>query len=220
MAGKLIVLDGLDGSGKTTQIQMLYDHLKTKGKKIRLVSFPDYDSPSSALVKMYLAGEFGKNASDVNAYAASAFYAVDRFASYKKNWEKDYLSGTIILCARYTTSNAIHQMEKTDKAQWDEFLDWLYDFEFNKLGLPRPDRVLFLDMPLQAAQTLLDKRYHGDENKRDIHERDLEYLLHCREAALYAAQKLNWKVVSCGENGDPLPKELILQTILNSIQEK
>ena len=213
----LIVLDGLDGSGKSTQLERLDAYFRESGTHYRQISFPDYSQPSSALVKQYLAGEFGTEADAVNAYAASSFYAVDRFASYKKFWQADYEAGTLILAARYTTSNAIHQMGKLPREEWDAYLDWLEYYEYTLLGLPRPDRVLFLDMPLEVSQKLLMSRYEGDSEKRDIHERNLQYLATCRESALYAARRLGWVVIPCGENGEPLPMDTITERLINVI---
>lgn len=207
--GHLVVLDGLDGSGKSTQLARLNEYFFAQNRDYTQISFPDYEQPSSALVQMYLQGEFGGSADAVNAYAASSFYAVDRYASYKKFWQKDYESGKLILAARYTTSNAIHQMGKLPRDQWDAYLQWLEEYEYELLGLPRPDKVIFLDMPLEISQRLLSSRYQGEESKKDIHERDLTYLKTCRESALYAAEKWGWLVVSCGENGEPLPMDVI-----------
>lgn len=216
---RLIVLDGLDGSGKSTQLDRLNGYFAEKGIHYKQISFPDYEQPSSALVTMYLNGEFGGSADAVNAYAASSFYAVDRYASYQKFWRNAYEAGTLILAARYTTSNAIHQMGKLPKEEWDGYLAWLCEYEYEKLGLPRPDTVLFLDMPLDISQKLLSGRYGGDEQKKDIHERDLTYLKHCRESALYAAQKLGWQVITCGENGEPLSPDVITARLIEAIGE-
>lgn len=216
---RLIVLDGLDGSGKSTQLDRLNGYFAEKGIHYKQISFPDYEQPSSALVTMYLNGEFGGSADAVNAYAASSFYAVDRYASYQKFWRDAYEEGTLILAARYTTSNAIHQMGKLPKEEWDGYLAWLCEYEYEKLGLPRPDTVLFLDMPLDISQKLLSGRYGGDEQKKDIHERDLTYLKHCRESALYAAQKLGWQVITCGENGEPLSPDVITARLIEAIGE-
>lgn len=215
--GRLVVLDGLDGSGKSTQLDRLNEYFTRNHIDYRQISFPDYAQPSSTLVNMYLHGEFGDAADAVNAYAASSFYAVDRFASYKKFWQTDYEAGRLILAARYTTSNAIHQMGKLPREEWDAYLQWLQDYEYGLLGLPRPDRVIFLDMPLEISQRLLSHRYEGDEAKKDIHERDLQYLKTCRESALYAADVLGWDVVSCGENGEPLPIETISERLVSLV---
>ncbi len=207
--GRLIAIDGLDGSGKTTQTELLFNKLVSNGKKVRMLSFPNYESNSSALVKMYLGGEFGKNPADVNAYAASTFYAVDRFASFKKDWKKDYDDGAVILCNRYTTANLFHQMEKLPQNEWDNFISWLEDLEYVKLGLPRPNKIIYLDMHPDISRKLLSGRYEGDETKRDIHEKDYSYLERCRVAALYVAEKLNWCVIKCFENDNALtPKEI------------
>ncbi len=211
---RLVVIDGLDGSGKTTQFDRLDAYLSSAGTSYRQICFPDYLEPSSALVKMYLAGQFGGSADAVNAYAASSFYAVDRYASYKRFWEKDYREGRLILAARYTTSNAIHQMPKLPRQQWDDYLLWLEQYEYDLLGLPRPDLVAFLDMPPEVSQRLLSQRYEGDDNRKDIHERDEEYLIRCRESALYAADKLGWKVVPCAADGHPLPEAEITRSLI------
>ena len=199
--GKIIVLDGLDGCGKTTQFELLRDKLIEMNVPMQAVSFPEYDKPSAALVKMYLGGDFADSPDGVNAYAASSFYAVDRYASYKLYWVKAYTEGKLILASRYTTSNAIHQMGKLPKEQWDEYLSWLEEYEYGKLGLPKPDCVIFLSLPLEISQKLLSERYDGDEEKKDIHEADLSYLEHCRKSAEYAAEKLGWHVIDCSENG-------------------
>ncbi|MGN1468335.1 MAG: dTMP kinase [Ruminococcus sp.] len=220
MAGKLIVVEGLDGSGKATQTQKLYEYLIGLNQQVLKITFPDYDSPASSLVKMYLNGELGDKPSDVNAYAASSFYAVDRVASYLKSWKKDYESGKTILCDRYATSNIIYQMSKMPQNQWDSFMDWQYDFEYDKLGLPAPDRVIYLDVEPEVSQKLMLKRYNGDESKKDLHEKNVDFLLSCRKSALYAADKLNWKVISCCENGEMKTIENIFQEILSSLKER
>lgn len=191
----LIVIEGLDGSGKGTQSQLLVEKLKEEGHKVRKVSFPDYGSPSSTLVKMYLEGEFGSHPSDVNAYSASSFYAVDRFASFKKDWQDDWRDG-IVVADRYTTSNAIHQCSKLPRKQWDSFLNWLFDFEYIKLGIPEPDLVVYLRVDPSVSRELIKAR----GRMQDIHEKDEGYLVRCREAADYCAEKLNWKTIECIED--------------------
>lgn len=213
----LIVLEGLDGSGKGTQTALLAEALVKQGHALRQVTFPDYDSPSSALVQMYLKGEFGSNPEDVNAYAASAFYAVDRFASFRRDWKTDYDRGSVILCDRYTTSNMVYQMGKVPREEWNQYLCWMEDFEYGKLGLPRPDLVLYLDMPVEVSQKLLLQRYHGDSGKKDIHESHLEFLRSCGECARYAGEKLHWKVIPCSKEGEPLPVEEIHQAVLEAV---
>lgn len=197
--GKLIVIEGLDGSGKATQTALLARWLLGQGALARQVSFPNYQSPSSSLIKMYLAGEFGTNPGDVNAYAASAFYAVDRFASYKAEWESFYSQGGIVLADRYATSNFIYQAAKLPAGARQEFVEWQQNFEYGKLGIPKPDLVLYLDVPPKVSQALLEKRYKGDRTQRDIHEKNLAYLLECRAAALWCAGLLGWQVVPCCE---------------------
>ena len=215
--GKLIVIDGLDGSGKSTQSERVANALRKAGRKVKLISFPDYDEPSSALVRMYLAGEFSDDPNDVNAYAAGSFYAVDRYASFKKFWEKDYEEGTLILATRYATSNAIHQMVKLPRENWPEYLAWIEDFEYKKLGLPAPDEVIFLDMERTVADRLLLARYHGDETKKDIHEKNTAYLAHCQETAHFAAQAWNWNVIQCNDGKDPRPIEDVTEDIMDVI---
>lgn len=217
--GKLIVIEGLDGSGKSTQLELLPSSLKRQGVDCRTVSFPNYESDSSALVKMYLGGQFGQKADDVNAYAASTFYAVDRFASFKTDWGKYYNNGGVVVAGRYTTSNAVHQASKLPKEEWESFLGWLYDFEYNKIGIPKPDLVIFLDMPTEVSQKLLSKRYNDDEAKKDIHEKDVEYLAHCREAAIFTAKFSGWSVISCAENGEPKTIEQISNEIYQKVKE-
>ncbi len=201
--GKLIVIEGLDGSGKSTQIELVKKYLQDKGVPVHQIKLPDYESNSSALVKMYLGGEFGSKPTDVNAYAASSFYAVDRFANFTTKWKTEYESGKVILADRYATSNAAHQMTKLSQDKWDEYLEWLEDFEYNKIGVPKPSLVVFLDMPVEISQKLMTSRYNGDEGKKDVHEADVAYLKACREAGLYAASKLGWKIVKCYEDDEP-----------------
>lgn len=217
--GRLIVIDGLDGSGKSTQLDRLDGYLRQSGIRYKQICFPDYEQPSSALVKMYLSGEFGQQADAVNAYAASSFYAVDRYASYKKFWQADYKDDILIVAARYTTSNAIHQMSKLPESEWDSYLQWLEHYEYTLLGLPRPDAVLFLDMPLAVSQQLLSHRYQGDESKKDIHERDMTYLRDCRRCALYAAQKRVWHLIECGNDNGPFPPATITEQIISCVKE-
>ncbi len=217
MAGKLIVIDGLDGSGKSTQIDRVYEIL-SKQAKVMKISFPDYNNESSALVRMYLSGAFGQKADDVNAYAASSFYAVDRYASYKQYWEQAYKEGSVILAARYTTSNAIHQMSKLPQSQWDNYLSWLSEYEYTLLGLPKPDKVIFLNMSKAACEVLLSKRYGGDEDKKDLHERDKKYLDDCRLAAEYTAKVQGWSLIECCEGERILPIEQITAQILAAIE--
>lgn len=197
MPGKLIVFEGTDGSGKSTQFQALCARVEQTGTPFRRLVFPQYQEPSSALIRMYLGGEFGSRPGDVNPYAASAFYAVDRYASWKKVWGEYYSQGGLILTDRYTTSNAVHQGAKCAPQERPAFLGWLDDFEHDKLGLPQPDLVLYLDMPTERAVELLRHREAATHTKADIHELDTGYLAACRDSALQAAQLLGWKVIPC-----------------------
>ena len=217
--GKLIVIEGLDGSGKSTQIELIKEKLQEKGFNYKQIKLPDYEDPSSTLVRMYLAGEFGDKPNDVNAFAASSFYAVDRYANFKRHWKTEYENDYVILADRYTTSNCVHQCSKLPENEWDGYIDWLYNYEFNQLGIPMPDLVIFLDMDPEISQKLMSSRYKGDENKKDIHEKDTEYLAKCRKAAFYSAGKLGWKVVKCYENNEPLKIETIADKISAYIEE-
>lgn len=174
MEHKLYVIEGLDGSGKATQATLLTDYLTGKGIPCRKLSFPDYNDPSSTLVKMYLHGEIG-TLEEVNPYGASLFFTVDRYASYCRHWRPDYEAGKILVADRYSTSNIPHQMSRLPKEEWDSFLDWLCDVEYNKAGLPRPTAVVYLDVDPEVSRRLLSERYHGDESKRDIHEADFAW---------------------------------------------
>lgn len=195
--GRLIVFEGTDGSGKSTQFARLCARMEQEGIPFRRLVFPQYDKPSSALLKMYLNGDFGRQPEDVNPYAASAFYAVDRYASWKLAWGEFYRSGGLVLADRYTTSNAVHQASKLPAAERAAFFDWLDDFECGKLGLPRPDRVIFLDMPTRQAVENLRRREAATHSAADIHEADGAYLALCRQTALQAAEHYGWLRVSC-----------------------
>ena len=199
MSGRLITVEGLDGSGKTTQIRLLEQTLRERGVPFRKVKFPVYDQPFSAAARMYLNGEFGSDPDDVNAYAASTFFAVERFASYRTMWREDYEDGMTILADRYTTSNMIYQLPKLPSDEWEPFLRWLRDLEYGKMGLPEPALTIYLDMPINFSQKLLEKRYSRSGGQKDIHERDTAYLSVCRKSALFVAERLGWSVISCLE---------------------
>lgn len=217
MKEKIIVIDGIDGCGKYTQSNMLANYFKNQNIDSKLISFPNYEERSSELVKMYLNAEISENLNDVNAYAASSFYACDRYISYKTIWGKFYQQGYIIIADRYVTSNAIHQMVKLDKFSWDEYLDWLYDYEYNKLGLPKPDLVLFLDVGTNITRKLINNRYNGDHSKKDIHEKDFAYLSKCYETYKYIADKYKFDIISCCEDGEILSKEVIFKKIVKKL---
>lgn len=197
--GKLIVLEGTDGVGKSTQFARLKEALSAKGIPFTPAVFPRYSEPSSALIRMYLSGEFGTRPEDVNAYAASLFYAVDRYAAFKKDWGDAYGAGELIVCDRYTTSNAVHQGGKV--ANQEEFFRWLYETEYGKMGLPAPDLVLYLEAPIEVTEKSMRKREAQTHTAADIHEKDLNYLRTCRETGLQAAEFYGWQVIHCAANG-------------------
>ncbi|PWM38049.1 MAG: thymidylate kinase [Clostridiales bacterium] len=213
--GRLIAIEGIDGSGKGTQTALLEEYLRGRGLPVRKISFPNYESESSAPLRMYLGGQISPDPGAVGAYAASSFFAVDRYISFKQDWERDYREGKILLADRYVTSNITHQMTKLPKAEWQNFAGWLCDYEYVRLGMPKPDLVVYLDMHPAVSQKLLLRRYQGDEGKRDIHEGNTEYLTRCREAALYAAKGLHWEVVRCFDEAalTPLPVEDIARQV-------
>ena len=199
--GKLIVIEGTDGSGKSTQFRLLTQRLEGEGKTFQKLVFPQYAEESSALIRMYLGGEFGSKPSDVNAYAASAFYAVDRYASYKQGWGTWYEEGGLILSDRYTTSNAVHQASKEPEETRGAYLKWLYEFEYDKLGLPAPDRVIYLDVPTDFTEQMMRRREADTNTKADIHEQDMTYLATCRNTGRKAAQFYGWTVINCVRDG-------------------
>lgn len=217
--GKLIVIEGTDGSGKSTQFGLLSQHLQQDNVAFKHLVFPRYSEPSSALIRMYLGGEFGTKPTDVNAYAASAFYAVDRYASYKMDWGKWYEEGGLILSDRYTTSNAVHQASKEPEEKQGDYLQWLYDFEYDKLGLPRPDLVIYLDVPTDYTERMLRGREHDTNTKADIHEQDMTYLATCRKTGKTAAAYYDWKVIECVRDGEMRTREDIHNEIYNAVKQ-
>ena len=218
--GKLIVIEGTDGSGKSTQFRCLTERLSREGREFKTLVFPQYAEPSSALIRMYLGGEFGSNPTDVNAYAASAFYAVDRFASYKKVWGDYYEQGGLIVSDRYTTSNAVHQTSKEPPERRQEFLKWLYEFEYDKLALPRPDLTIYLDVPTAFTEKLLRSREASTNTQADIHEKDMAYLATCREMGRAAAQFYGWTVIECVRDGAMRSIEDIHEEIYRHVKNK
>ena len=220
MQGKLIIIEAGDGCGKATQAKALYDHLIKAGKKVHKVEFPDYESESSALIKMYLNGKFGEHAEDVNPYAASTFYAVDRYASYKTKWKKWYDEGDIIIADRYTTSNMVHQAVKIeDKAERIAYLEWLWDLEFVKMGLPVPDVVIFLEMSPTFSEKLINATADLTQIEKDIHEKDQAYLKKCYAAYCQLADKYGWHTIHCVENLSLKNKEVIHKEIYQIIEK-
>ena len=199
--GKLIVIEGTYGSGMSTQFRKMWEHLESDGVAFKHIVFPRYDQDSSALIRMYLGGQFGDKPSDVNAYVASSFFAVDRFASYKMDWGSWYEDGGVVLSDRYTTSNAVHQASKEPPEKQADFLAWLYDFEYDKLGLPRPDLTIYLDVPTDFTEKLLRHREADTNTTADIHEKDMQYLATCRETGRKAAAFYGWTTISCVKDG-------------------
>lgn len=215
--GKLIVLEGLDGCGKSTQLERAAEYFKKSGIAHRIVSFPNYNSHSGRVIADYLSGKIPCEG-EAGAYAASGFYAADRYISWSTDWKESYERGEVIICGRYATSNAIYQAAKLPADKRGGFLSWLYDYEYGKLGLPKPDLVLYLDMPTEVSQKLLSKRYKGDESRKDIHESNLAFMRACRESARFAAEQGGWEIVRCAENGEPKPVETITEEIISRIR--
>lgn len=217
---KLIVIEGVDSSGKATQSALLKERLSLTDKKIASIEFPNYKSDSSALCKMYLNGDFGKEATDISPYAASVLFAVDRFASVKATWKELFADGTVIIADRYTTSNMVHQASKiTDTDEKNAFLDWLYELEYEKLSLPEPDLVIFLDMPVENAKKLMEKRANKIDNssQKDIHERDEAYLKASYDNAVFVAEKYGWETVCCTKDGNLRTIEEIADEIFSKV---
>ena len=214
--GKLIVFEGTDGSGKATQTELLCQALEKQGIPFRRLAFPRYSEESSALIRLYLGGAFGSHPDDVNAYAASTFYAVDRYASYKQDWGEYYRQGGLLIADRYTTSNAVHQTSKLPPEQRKPFLDWLFHFEYDLLGLPEPTRVLYLDMPTEATEQMMRLREAATHTTADIHERDEDYLRRCRENAAYVVERCGWTRIDCAREGAPR----LIDDIHNEVMER
>ncbi len=216
--GKLIVIEGTDGVGKSTQFSLLTERLRTMGKDFQTIVFPQYQEPSSALIRMYLGGEFGTKPADVNAYAASMFYAVDRYASYKKIWGDYYENGGLLVCDRYTTSNAVHQASKLPEDARESFFRWLYETEFDLLGLPKPNMVLYLDAPISLTETMMRSREAQTHTTADIHEKDLDYLRLCRSTGRQAASYYGWHIIDCAGAQGMRTREDIHEEILSLVK--
>ena len=221
--GKLIAIDGVDASGKQTHTTMLFEKLLKDGYNVRKISFPAYDSPSSELVKMYLSGAFGDKPEDVNAYAASSFFAADRFASFRTDWKEFYEKpDSIIIADRYTSSNMIHQASKIDDLdEKDKFLDWLFELEYKVYGIPEPDLTFFLDMPVEFAKKLMQDRENKFDNTdvKDIHERNREYLEKSYNNACYIADKFSWEHILCVQNEEIRPINEINDEIYSLVKK-
>ena len=211
--GKLLVIEGLDGSGKATQARLLAQHLAREGRAFREIDFPRYGNPFAEPAKLYLDGALGAHAGDVNAYAASVLFAVDRFASYKEDWGGAYEAGELILANRYTTSNAVHQASKLPAGEREAYLRWLFDLEYHRMGLPAPDLVIYLDLPTELSEAMLRKRQQATGTHADIHEQDEDYLRACRDNARSIARQQGWTVVRCDRDGAVRPPEDIHREI-------
>ena len=218
MNGKLIVFEGTDGSGKATQAKLLCETLADRGLSYREIDFPRYGSPFAEPANLYLHGALGGHPGDVNAYAASVLYAVDRFASYQEDWGRFYEAGGIVVANRYTTSNAVHQASKLPEGERREFLDWLFDLEYGRMGLPRPDLVLYLDLPTEVSEKMLRHREQATATAADIHEQDGDYLRRCRESARKIARDLGWSVVDCAAGDAPRSVEDIRREVLSRVE--
>ena len=217
MQGKLIVFEGTDGSGKATQARMLCHHLEEEGIPFREIDFPRYGKPSAAMVQEYLDGNLGKKPGDVNAYAASMFYAMDRYASYKQDWGDFYENGGLIIANRYTTSNAVHQASKLLKSDRKQYLDWLFHLEYELLGLPKPDLVIYLDMPTEITERMMRQREKATGTSADIHEQDEVYLKNCRANAKNIVKECGWLVINCAKNGEPRTLEDIHAQVYRTV---
>lgn len=218
MQGRLIVFEGTDGSGKATQTALLCQTLAERGIPFRRLEFPRYREESSALIRLYLAGAFGSKPGDVNAYAASTFYSVDRYASYRQDWGPFYENGGLVIADRYTTSNAVHQTPKLPPEQREQFLDWLFDFEYRLLGLPRPSRVVYLDVPTELSEQMMRRREQQTHTTADIHEQDEAYLRACRESAELIVRRCGWEKISCAQNGVLRTAEEIHREVLQRLE--
>lgn len=219
MSGKLIVFEGTDGSGKATQAGLLCRHLEREGIPFREIYFPRYGKPSAAMVQEYLDGNLGKRPGDVSAYAASMFFSMDRYASYKQDWGGFYESGGLVVANRYTTSNAVHQASKLPESERKAYLDWLFDLEYNKLGLPKPDLVIYLDMPTEITERMMRQREQATGTHADIHEQDETYLKNCRANAKEIVKDCGWTVINCAKDGEPRTVEDIHQQVYRTVKK-
>ena len=217
--GRLIVFEGTDGSGKATQTELLCQTLEARGTPFRRLAFPLYDEESSALIRLYLGGAFGSRPDDVNAYAASTFYAVDRYASFKQDWGEYYRQGGLLIADRYTTSNAVHQTSKLPQEQRRPFLDWLFHFEYDLLELPRPTRVLYLDLPTELSEQMMRRREQATHTTADVHEQDEEYLRRCRENAVFVTDYCGWTRIDCAKGGIMRSREDIHAEVLDKLHD-
>lgn len=219
MQGRLIVFEGTDGSGKATQTALLCQELDQRGIAYRRLEFPRYKEESSALIRLYLSGAFGSRPDDVNAYAAATFYSVDRFASYRQDWGAYYEAGGLVIADRYTTSNAVHQTPKLPPEERRGYLEWLFDFEYRLLGLPKPDRVLYLDLPTEISERMMRRREQQTHTRADIHERDEAYLAACRESAELTIALCGWEKIDCSRGGEMRAAEDIHREVMERVED-
>ena len=215
--GRLIVFEGIDGSGKSTQFELMCRRFIHDGQDFMRIRFPRYDKPSSSLLKMYLDGEFGNDPDAVNAYAASSFYAVDRLASFIQDWRGYYTGGGLVLMDRYTTSNAIHQGAKLPPEQRERFFIWLFEYEFDLLGLPAPDMVIYLDIEAAHAVQRLHNRQSATDTTGDIHEKDTQYLEQCALCGKQAASRYGWRSINCFSDGRERSEDELHREIYNIV---
>lgn len=219
MKKRLIAIDGLDASGKMTQTELLKELLAKEGIPYRYLSFPTYDDDYSAHVNMYLRGRFGDDPEIVNPFAASSFFGADRYCSYMLDWKKDYENGSIILANRYTSANAVHQLSKLPVEEYDGFLSWLMDYEYNKLSIPSPDAVVYLCVPPEVSQKMIQHRCDETGAEKDIHESNKKHLENSYRAALYSAEKLGWIKIDCSRDGELRPREEIHREIVERLKD-
>lgn len=219
MKKRLIAIDGLDASGKMTQTELLERRIAETGLPYRHLSFPTYDGEYSAHVKMYLSGRFGEDPEAVNPFAASSFFGADRYCSYMLDWKEDYDAGHIVLANRYTSANAVHQLSKLDVSEYDGFLDWLMDYEYNKLSIPKPDAVIYLCVPPEVSQKMIQHRCDETGAEKDIHESNKRHLENSYRAALYSAERLGWIKIDCARNGELRPREEIHAEIVERLKD-
>ena len=219
MQGRLIVFEGTDGSGKATQTALLCRELDRRGVPYRRLEFPRYQEESSALIRLYLSGAFGSHPGDVNAYAAATFYSVDRFASYRQDWGQFYESGGLVIADRYTTSNAVHQTPKLPREERRAFLKWLFDFEYRLLELPKPDRVVYLDLPTEISEEMMRRREEKTHTQADIHERDEAYLRSCRESAAMVVDYGGWTRIDCARDGQVRSVDDIHREVMERLRD-
>lgn len=216
--GKLITIDGIDGSGKSTQCGLLYEELRSQDKNVRLISFPMYGTVGATFVDLYLQGRLGDKPGDTNAYAAATFFAMDRYYSYVTDWKEFYEQpDSIVIASRYSTSNAIHQLSKLDRDDWDEFLTWIDKYEHDQLGLPRADLVMYLEMKPEISLELVNQREDATGQKKDIHEKDADYINRCYHAAMYSCDRLGWERVICHDGKNPLSIDDIHAKVLENV---